>query len=332
MADWAAFASVAGVVTFLVLLLAHASQSLLSGGHETTTDATASADACQGFPSSEGVDGRSSSDGVDWSPSAEGVDGPPSAAEVKGPPSTEGADGPRSTEGVEELTTHESSVPDDADPRAHDLPERPTEHATQSRSSTDPVSLPPVTLLLNVAATQGFFALFLLGGVWYAQVPFSALGVGWPSPSEAALGVGLGVVLFGANQAATSAGRRFGVGGGEELRAALAPESLAGWALLLFVALPVVSGFEELLFRGALIGGLGTGFSLSLWLLAVLSSGAFALGHGAQGRAGIVVTGVLGFVFAAAFVLTGSLFVVIVAHYLVNALEFIVHEGPGRFW
>jgi len=28
-------------------------------------------------------------------------------------------------------------------------------------------------------------------------------------------------------------------------------------------------------------------------------------------------------------VVTGSLLVVIVAHYVVNALEFVVHEGPG---
>jgi membrane protease YdiL (CAAX protease family) len=44
---------------------------------------------------------------------------------------------------------------------------------------------------------------------------------------------------------------------------------------------------------------------------------------------GVVVTGVLGFVLAAAFVLTGSLLAVVVAHYLVNALEFVVHEGLG---
>jgi membrane protease YdiL (CAAX protease family) len=39
------------------------------------------------------------------------------------------------------------------------------------------------------------------------------------------------------------------------------------------------------------------------------------------------VTGLLGFALAVTFVLTGSLLAVIVAHYLVNALEFIVHEG-----
>jgi uncharacterized membrane protein len=37
-------------------------------------------------------------------------------------------------------------------------------------------------------------------------------------------------------------------------------------------------------------------------------------------------------VLAVTFVLTGSLLVVVVAHYLVNALEFVVHEGLGFEW
>jgi len=36
---------------------------------------------------------------------------------------------------------------------------------------------------------------------------------------------------------------------------------------------------------------------------------------------------VFGFVLAAVFVLSNSLLIVIIAHYIVNALEFIVHEG-----
>ena len=72
---------------------------------------------------------------------------------------------------------------------------------------------------------------------------------------------------------------------------------------------------------------MSVGFGVSPWALAVLSSVAFALGHGAQGAAGVAVTGLLGFALAALFVLSGSLLAVVVAHYLVNALEFLVHEG-----
>jgi membrane protease YdiL (CAAX protease family) len=123
-----------------------------------------------------------------------------------------------------------------------------------------------------------------------------------------------------------------GVGDGERLRSALAPETRRGWIVLLLVVLPVIAGFEELLFRGALVGVVAAGYGVSPWTMVVVSSAAFALGHGAQGRLGVLVTGALGAVLAAAFVVTGSLLAVIVAHYLINALEFVVHEGLGVEW
>ena len=190
-------------------------------------------------------------------------------------------------------------------------------------------SLSTATLLANVALSQGLFGVLLIGGALYAGVPAPALGVSPETTDAAAIaaGVGLGVALYAANRLGAAAGDRFGLTGSEALREALAPSSAAGWVALLGVVLPVIAGFEELLFRGALIGALSAGFGVSPWLLAVGSSVAFALGHGAQGRVGVAVTGVLGFVLAAAFVLTGSLLAVVVAHYLVNALEFVVHEG-----
>ena len=181
-------------------------------------------------------------------------------------------------------------------------------------------------LLLNVAGTQLLFLALLLGGIWYAAVPLDTLGVTVPTPAELALGTALGVALFGLNQAASRLGRQFGLSGDEALREALAPERLRGWAALLFVVLPVVAGFEELLFRGALVGGLGAGFALPTALLVVASSAGFGLAHGAQGRIGVAVTTLLGTVLAVAFVVTGSLAVVVVAHYLINALEFVVYE------
>jgi len=192
-------------------------------------------------------------------------------------------------------------------------------------------SLSTATLLVNVVVSQGLFASILLLGVWLAEVPASALGLGPAAFGPAVLGggVALGVALHGVNAAGSRVSDRFGLGDSAALREALAPESAAGWAGLLGVALPLVAGFEELLFRGILIGAFATGFNVSPWLLAALSSVAFALGHGAQGRAGVVVTGLLGFVLAAAFVVTESLVTVVVAHYLVNALEFVVNECDG---
>ncbi|WP_435361255.1 CPBP family intramembrane glutamic endopeptidase [Haloarchaeobius sp. DFWS5] len=195
-------------------------------------------------------------------------------------------------------------------------------------------SLSPGLLLVNVALTQGLFLAVLVGAAVLAGVPRSALGVDASGLSTLALaiGVGLGIVLYVANQVGASMTDRLGLAANDELRSSLAPESARGWAILLLGVLPTVALFEEVMFRAALVGVLAVGFGISPWLLAVGSSLVFALGHGVQGPAGIVVTGTLGFVLAAAFILTESLLAVVVAHYLVNALEFVVHEWLGVEW
>ena len=187
-------------------------------------------------------------------------------------------------------------------------------------------------LLVNVALSQGLFGFVLVVGAWYTEVPLAALGLGSDplSTGVPALGWGLalGLALAGANALGSTVAERFGYEPGTELRELLAPETARGWVLLLGVALPTVAVFEEFLFRAVLVGAFAAGFGVSPWLLAALSSLAFAVGHGAQGPAGVAVTGLLGFVLAAAFVLTGSLVVVVLAHYLVNAVEFFRHERP----
>ena len=183
------------------------------------------------------------------------------------------------------------------------------------------------TLLASVTLTQLIFGAVLLAGVVVADVSPAALGVGVPPVEALTVGVAVGVALAGANEVGGRLGTRVGLADGDELRAALAPATPKGWAFLLGVALPTVALFEELLFRGALVGGLATGFGLSPWLLVVASSVAFGLAHGAQGPVGVAVTGVLGAALAATFVVTDSLAAVVVAHYLVNAVEFVAHEG-----
>ncbi len=192
-----------------------------------------------------------------------------------------------------------------------------------------PPSLSTATLLANVALTQGLFGLGIIVLAWYTSIPPVAFGLadGLSVVAATALGTAIGLVFFGLNDLATRFGQQRGMASSEALRAALAPESRLGWVVLLLVVLPIIAGFEELLFRGALIGVTAAGFGLSPWLLAVVSSLAFALGHEAQGRLGVLITGLLGFALAAVFILTGSLLVVIVAHYVINACEFIVHEG-----
>ena len=219
--------------------------------------------------------------------------------------------------------TQKHSVPEDATelgPRRKPVsPQRPQD-----------IELTPAMVIGNVAATQGLMAGIVIAAAVYFASPLEALGITAAPLSTGLLGIGVGagfgVVLWAGNELATSAADAVGAAYDEGLREMLAPESPGGWLALFGVVLPLIAVAEELLFRAALIGVPATFFGVSPWLLAVVASLAFAFGHGAQGRVGVVVTGLLGFVLAAGYILTGSLLVVVVAHYVVNALEFLVHE------
>ena len=193
-------------------------------------------------------------------------------------------------------------------------------------------------LLVNVALSQGAFGGMLVAAAVWADVPAEALGlVPVATATDLAAGGALGVALWLASEGGGRLAERWGVEVNESLRGALAPRSAVGWVVLLVAVLPTVALFEEFLFRAVLVGAFAAaapalGAPMSPWLLAVLSSLAFALGHGAQGRVGIVATGTLGFVLAAAFLVGGSFALVVVAHYVVNALTFVVHEGLGVDW
>lgn len=196
------------------------------------------------------------------------------------------------------------------------------------------IELTPAMVIANVAATQGLMAGVIIAAGLYFAIPLDAVGVTAAPLSTGLLGVGVGVgfgaVLWAGNELATNLADAVGAAYDEGVREMLAPTSPGGWLLLFGVVLPLIAIAEELLFRAALIGVPAAFFAVSPWLLAVVASLAFALGHGAQGRVGVVVTGLLGFVLAGGYILTGSLLVVIVAHYVVNALEFLIHEYLNR--
>jgi len=197
-------------------------------------------------------------------------------------------------------------------------------------ATPDVRSIPTAALLANVLFTHGGMGLLLLGAAAMTGIPAAALGVEGTAWSTGGLAVGGGLAA-GAGLAAVNAGLaasldRIGIEHNEDLRRALAPESATGWLVLLVVVLPLVAGFEELLFRAILIGAATTATGLSPWLFVVLSTIAFALGHGLQGKGGIAVTGLLGGALGVAFVLTNSLLLVVIAHYVVNAVEFLLKE------
>ncbi|WP_415380757.1 lysostaphin resistance A-like protein [Halosimplex sp. TS25] len=220
----------------------------------------------------------------------------------------------------------------DDDRAAAPRDDRPVDSAPLPRAA-EPPAMSPGLLLLNVALTQGLFGAILAGGAWYFGVPLPTLGISGDALSTGlpalAVGVGFGLALWVGNELASGLAASSGADYDEGLREMLAPDGPGAWALLLGATLPVIAVVEEFIFRAAVVGATTEALGASPWLLAVVSSVAFALGHGAQGRVGVAVTGALGFALAAGFVLTNSLLVVVVAHYLVNALEFLVHEGLG---
>lgn len=180
-------------------------------------------------------------------------------------------------------------------------------------------------LFANVAVSQLVLVVVMAGLVWYAGVPRDALGLEAIQPGLLP-GVALGGGLYVLGETGVALLERAEIDVDDTLRELLAPASPLEWVLLLAVVLPLVAVGEELLFRAALIGAVSVGFSVSPWPLVVLSAIVFGLGHGVQGRGGVVVTGGLGLALGAAFVLTNDLSVVIAAHYVVNALEFL---GPA---
>lgn len=305
MADWATFSGAVGIVLVLLLVLARASSTVLDESIQSEPESTESVDKI-----------RAEADETVFKPERDSCDSEPQLVDTEKPVhnASESVDG---------------KEPSNGDQKADRFETDPIKQPVESTSKPTTPSLSTPALLANVVLSQGLFGTLLVLMGWYTQIPAQAFGLSSETLTVGAVGTGLavGVVLYGLNATAAAVARWRGLSTPSTLREALAPETAAGWAILLVVVLPIIAGFEELLFRGALIGVVHAGFGVSPWLLAVGSSVAFALGHGAQGRLGIVVTGLLGLGLAATFIWTGSLLVVVVAHYVVNALEFVIHEG-----
>ncbi|NKE37951.1 CPBP family intramembrane metalloprotease [Natronococcus sp. JC468] len=316
MAAWTAFAAITGAVLLVLLVLSHLTQSAFDGVDlETDTADESNRESLEAESVSER--GREAESEPDREPAASNAAprSEPAATDRRGvgPDGTAAFD---ATERVEE-------------------PDRRRRSRARRGAGVDPDSLTAGAVLANVAASQGLFALVLLGAVVYTGVPADALGIEFSRTSlETGLvvGTGVGTVLYVADELGAALATRLGFDHDERLRKLLAPGSAREWVVLLGGVLPIIAVFEELLFRAALIGALSVGFGVSPWLLAVASSIAFALGHGMQGVIGVVVTGALGFVLAAVFIVTESFLVVVVAHYLINALEFVVHEAIELEW
>lgn len=85
-----------------------------------------------------------------------------------------------------------------------------------------------------------------------------------------------------------------------------------------FTGLSLVAGLgEEVIYRGYLLALLTPALG-GAWVAAGVTSAAFGVLHAYQGPVGILRTGLLGFVFAASVVETGSLWPAVIVHTLVD--------------
>ncbi len=148
---------------------------------------------------------------------------------------------------------------------------------------------------------------------------------GWPSNSPAldvVIGAAIGLVTqFGVNIASFSAIKLFGKSiYSPAIMKSVVPNNPREWILIIIPLLLAVT-IEEVLFRSMLIGG----FSIVVnpWLMAAASSIIFGIMHSPQGKLGVGLTGVVGFILAATFIITQSLVVVISAHYIINFLQIL---------
>jgi membrane protease YdiL (CAAX protease family) len=149
--------------------------------------------------------------------------------------------------------------------------------------------------------------------------------IGWPSTQPLAdivLGVTIGLVTaFAVNIISTIAIRIWGKRiYSPAVMQGMIPRNQIEWVLIL-VPLLLAVALEEVLFRALLIGG----FSMVVnpWIMAVASSIVFGLMHSPQGILGIVLVGLVGMLFGAIFILTNSLLIVIIAHFVINLLQII---------
>ncbi|MFW6448563.1 MAG: CPBP family intramembrane glutamic endopeptidase [Halobacteriota archaeon] len=191
----------------------------------------------------------------------------------------------------------------------------------------DPVAtlgVPTRGVYANAVATQLLLGLGLVAGLWAGGVRPRHVGLGGDPVVALSAGVVLGLALAVANGALQFGLGRAGVAYDDRLRRLLSPRSVRDGLVLYLGLLPTVAAFEELLFRGAMVGAVAVAIGVSPWWLVPVSAVTFALGHGLQGAVGLLAAGALGAALAVGFVVTGDLLTVVVAHYLINAAEFAV--------
>jgi len=167
---------------------------------------------------------------------------------------------------------------------------------------------------------RGLLVSVLVLGDWiWAGRPFPALGLDWPIGFRGRIGFALAALLACYYGYALLLGKltpeRREAARKQLDRLRIVPATRAEF--LLFPLVAFNGGImEELVFRGFLIWMFAP--FAGLWGAAAVSSLLFGLGHIYQGLFGVARTAVIGLAFAAAYVLTGSLWWLMLAHMMIN--------------
>lgn len=181
------------------------------------------------------------------------------------------------------------------------------------------------TRLYRQTLVLEWFALGVLASVWLnAGRPFADLGIVVPGGP----GFLAGVVILAAATAWLVYAWRKAIHASDDDRAAvidalgrqrhLMPHSVDSYRW--FFGLSITAGVvEEIVYRGFVFWYLAQ--LLPIWAVVVVSAIAFGLGHSYQGLHGMLRITLVGVAFGAYYLLTGSIWLPIVAHALVDVLQ-----------
>ena len=192
-------------------------------------------------------------------------------------------------------------------------------------------------LYLHTQIVEWLFLVALLGGWFYLQRPLSGLGFVAPGGN----GFWLVAILIAGASIALSLSTR-SVQRLDQDERAKHRESFGDLGHFLpqndrdlksFYGISVTAGIvEEIVFRGFVLWYLS--LLMPLWGAVLVSSVAFGLGHSYQGLGGMLRTGLVGLALGIFYVVSGSIWLPIIAHVLLDWLQGrqireIYRDAPG---
>jgi uncharacterized protein len=159
--------------------------------------------------------------------------------------------------------------------------------------------------------------------VWRNGEPFGSIGLGGVRLArEALLGLALFVPTSAAAAGVEAVLRALRLSSLPRAPTALSPRDGAQMALAV-VLVAVVAVAEETIFRGYLLARLRESIR-STPVAVFLSSAIFAIGHGYEGTAGMIVVGFLGVAYAVVYLWRGSLAAPVVMHFCQDLIAVVL--------